>query len=182
DAVKWTSNDNRAFDAPNGPNPNLLGGLVSLTVPVGEPGSVSTFTGGLTTFTPGGFPSCTADLEFQGVACTGLVPGGVYTLTDRGEQQSDLADATGTVVVPLLSGVALTGQVCPTSGHARGLPSANISHTDELSGGQTETEVPDIADTSPMEGETMYGRFTALAESAFAFSTGEALPTDAVTR
>jgi hypothetical protein len=249
DAVKWISNDNRAFDAPNAPNPNPLGGLVSLTVPVGEPGSVSTFTGGLTTFTPGGFPSCTADLEFQGVACTGLVSGAIYALTDRGQQQTGRADATGTVVVPMLiqrgdaislgngsrvlttlhvarlkvrilgdetflsggtcqpgeyfglplqkvptttlagvptnplsGGVALTGQICPPSGHAGGLPSDNISQTDELSGGQTETEVPDIADTSPMEGETMYGRFTALAESAFALSGGEALPSDAFTR
>src|SRR5205085_7408078 len=223
--------------------------LVSRTVPVGEPGSISTFTGGLITFTPGGFPSCVADLELQAVACTGLVPGEIYTLTDRGEQQRGPADSTGTVVLPmfihrgaavalgngsrvlttlhvarlkvkilgeetflaggkcqagayfglplakvptttlaglptnpLTGGVALTEQICPLNGHAFGLPSDTINQTDELSGGQTETEVPDIEDTSPIEGETMHGRFTALAESGFALAGNQAFPTDAFTR
>jgi len=246
DTLKVTSVDNRAFDDPNGPNPNPLGGLVSLTVPVGEPGSVSAFTSALSTFRPGGFPTCTADLEFQGVECIGLVPGERYNLIDGGERISGAADATGTIVEPLAiqggdsivlsngsrslttlhvahlrvgilgdesfvsagtcqageyygaplskvptstsagvstnlltGGVALTGEICPTNGHAAGLPSAVISQTDEFSGGQTETEVPDVQDTSPMEGETMYGRFTALAESGLALPGNELLPTDA---
>jgi hypothetical protein len=252
DTLTWTSNDNRAFDAPGAPAPNLFGGLVSLTVPVGEAGSVSALQNPLTTFTPGGFPSCSADLEFQEVACTGLVPGERYTLIDRRERFPAVADSTGLVVVPLrihrgdsvslsngsrslttlhvahlqvkilgeetsvaggtcqagdyfgtplatpsltataglpsdptdptTGGVALTGQVCPTNGHAAGMPSTNIAQTDDRSGGVTETEVPDIEDTSPIEGETMYGHFTALAESGLALTTGDVLPTDVVTR
>jgi hypothetical protein len=252
DRVTWTSNDNRAFDAPTAPHPNLQGGLVSLTAPVGEPGSVPAFDSPLTTFTPGGFPSCIADLEFQEVACTGLVAGQRYTLLDRRERAGGVADSMGAVVValrlrrgdavslsngsrslstlhvarlkvkilgeetflsggscqagqyvgtplaepptttaaglpsdpndPVTGGVALTGEICPVSGRAAGLPSANIAQTDELSGGVTETEVPDIQDTSPMEGETMYGHFTALAESGLALPDNELIPTDVATR
>jgi hypothetical protein len=83
---------------------------------------------------------------------------------------------------PFTGGVALTGTICPLSGHAAGLPSSNIVQSDELSGGLTETEVPDIQDTSPMEGETMYGHFTALAESGLALPTNELIPTDIITR
>jgi hypothetical protein len=206
----------------------------------------------LTTFTPGGFPSCTADLEFQEVACTGLVPGERYTLIDRRERSPAVADSTGTVVGvlrvhggdavslsngsrslttlhvahlkvkilgeetflgggkcqagdyfgpplttpptttsaglptdpanPTTGGVALTGEICPPGGHAAGLPSSNISQTDELSGGTTETEVPDIQDTSPIEGETMHGHFTALAETGLVLQDNELIPTDVATR
>jgi hypothetical protein len=62
-------------------------------------------------------------------------------------------------------GAADTGQVC-LGGSAFGLPTSDIAQTDELSGGQTVTEVADVADTSPMEGETVYGAFTALAEAS----------------
>ncbi len=62
-------------------------------------------------------------------------------------------------------GAALTDQICPTNGSAEGLPADNIAQTDELSGGQTTTQVPHLEDTSPMEGENVYGNFTALAES-----------------
>ena len=54
-------------------------------------------------------------------------------------------------------GTALTGEVCPINGDATGLPTSDIAQTDERSGGVTETEVPDIVDTSPIEGETVYG-------------------------
>lgn len=249
DALTWTSNDNRAFEAPTSPTPNLFGGLASLTVPVGEPGSISSFTNPLTTFTPGGFPTCQADLELQAVACTGLVPGESYAVTDGRERISGNADATGTLVVLLLvrrgdavavsngsrtlttlhvaklrvkiqgentsvsggtcqpgeyyglplttpstsagaglpsplttGGVALTGEICPTNGHAAGLPATDVVQTDELSGGLTETEVPDIVDTSPIDGETMYGRFTALAESGLTLPGNQVVPTDSVTR
>ncbi len=247
DTVTWTSTDNRAFDAPNSPTPNLFGGLVSLTVPVGEPGSVSSFPSPLT-FTPGGFPTCLADLELQAVGCSGLVPGAQYKLVDRRERATVLADGSGTVFAPLrvrrgdavrlsngertlstlhvanlrvailgdekfveggtcqpgayygapltsapttaaaglpspqsTGGVALTGEICPLSGRAAGLPSSTIAQSDELSGGQTETEVPDIQDTSPIEGETVYGGFTALAESGLALANGQILPTDGIT-
>ena len=251
DVLTATSNDNRAFDAPSGPNPNPLGGLVSLTVPVGEVGSASPF---VTTplspfFTPGGLPSCTADLEFQGVFCDGLVPNQNYTLIDASQKVAVAADSTGSVVAPLrvrggdsislsngartlttlhvahlrvnilgestavtsgkcepgdyfgapqsdfaissqaglptslvTGGIALTGQICPPSGDATGLPTDFISQTDDRSGGQTETEVPDIQDTSPIEGETMYGRFIALAESGLAAPGNMVVPTDLTTR
>jgi hypothetical protein len=252
DRLTWTSNDNRAFDAPTSPSPNLFGGLVSLTVPVGEAGSVSPFQSPLPAFTPGGFPSCTADLELQEVLCDGLVPGKRYTLTDRRRRARGVADGTGTMVAALRirrgdaislsngssslttlhvahlevkivgeetflaggrcqageyfspplaepsvttaaglptdptaltdGGVALTGAICPASGHAAGLPSTSIAQTDELSGGATETEVPDIEDTSPMEGETVNGHFTALAESGLALPDNELIPTDTVTK
>jgi hypothetical protein len=62
-------------------------------------------------------------------------------------------------------GASGTGTICPASGSAAGLSSGTIAQTDELSGGQTQTEVADIVDTSPIEGETLYGTFTALAET-----------------
>ena len=65
----------------------------------------------------------------------------------------------------LAGGAALTGEICPTGGNATGLPTDDIAQTDDASGGQTVTEVADVADTSPMEGETVYGAFTALAEA-----------------
>jgi hypothetical protein len=191
-------------------------------------------------------------LEFQEVACTGLVPGARYAVTDHGRQIPALADTSGTIIValplhrgdlvalgngsrslttihvarlkvkiigeetflaggtcqagdyfgppltkpptstaagmptdpahPAAGGVALTGTICPPSGHAAGLPSTNIAQTDDRSGGVTEVEVPDIQDTSPMEGETMYGHFTALAESGLTLPDNQVLPTDVVTR
>jgi hypothetical protein len=250
DKLTVTSNDNRAFGAPEGPSPNPLGGLVSLTVPVGEPGSVSQFDSPLAPlFTPGGLANCTVDLELEAALCTGLVPGAEYKLQDGSNHVSGVADKTGTIIEPLAvrrgdvvtlsnrsrvltvlhvahlrldilgeetfiaggscqpgdyfgaqpadipsntvaglptsfytGGVALTGTVCPTSGHAAGLPVSVLEQTDDLSGGQTETEVPDIEDTSPIEGETMYGRFTAVAESGLSVPGNFIIPTDAVTR
>jgi hypothetical protein len=249
DSLSWASNDNRAFDDPTSPSPNLFGGLVSLTVPVGEPGSVSAFTSALAPFKPTGLPSCTADLELRAVLCNGLVPRELYTVSDRRRRAFGFADGSGTIVVQLgvrrgdsvrlsngsrtlttlhvaklrvkiegeetslsggscqpgeyfgppldkvpsssgaglptpltTGGVALTGQICPMNGHARGLPATNIAQTDERSGGQTETEVPDILDTTPIEGETMYGRFTAVAQSGLVLADDRALRTDRITR
>ena len=228
DAVSWTSVDNRAFDAPGSDIPNLFGGLVSLTVPVGEPGSVSLASTPLTGFTPGGLPSCAADLALQSVTCAGLVPGARYTITDRRQRRSGKADLIGGLFVRLrirrrdvirlsngtrrlttlhvanlrvklagedpalvggscqpgdyygaplsavptsaaaglptplsAGGVALTGQTCPKSGRAVGLPSNGIMQTDELSGGMTRTEVPTIHVSAPLNDETLYGGFTA---------------------
>jgi hypothetical protein len=45
------------------------------------------------------------------------------------------------------------------------MPTGTSAQTDELSGGLTQTEVPDVSDTVPMAGETVYGALTALAES-----------------
>ena len=64
-------------------------------------------------------------------------------------------------------GAALTGEICPMSGSAAGLPSSPIVQTDELSGGQTETEVPDLENTSPLDGEIVAGGFPAIGQSGF---------------
>src|SRR6516225_2885853 len=61
-AVFWSSLDDRAFTPPSDPNPNLTGALVSMTVPAGEPDSVSSFVNPLLVIPPGGFPTCTGDL------------------------------------------------------------------------------------------------------------------------
>ena len=247
DTLTATSNDNRAFADPTAPTPNLLGGLVSLTVPVGEPNAVSPFTNPLSFFTPTGVPQCLADLEVQAVECVGLVQNETYTLTDGKQRQQAVADNTGTVVVPMLvsggnsvalsngsrtltvlhvahlkvvidgeetvlaggrcqpgdyfgappttlspstsagvptnatnGGTALTGEICPMNGDATGLPTTALSQTDERSGGLTQVEVPDIEDTSPIEGETVYGKFTALAESGLAGPDNSLIPTDPV--
>ena len=71
---------------------------------------------------------------------------------------------------PLSSAVGLgpagEGAVCPDDGRARGLSTADIAQTDDLSGGQTETQVPLIASTAPLQDETMYGDFIASAQSS----------------
>jgi hypothetical protein len=60
-------------------------------------------------------------------------------------------------------GVAGTGKVCPPDGSMRGASSADIEETDDLSGGQTRTEVPLIEDTAPLQDETVHGVFRLLA-------------------
>jgi hypothetical protein len=76
----------------------------------------------------------------------------------------------------IVGGAALTGAICPNNGQAAGLPDSSIIQTDEHSQGSTQTEVPDLEDTSPMEGETVYGRFTALAETGFAAPDNSVTP------
>jgi hypothetical protein len=257
--LTWTSNDNRGFEAPEAPTPNLNGALVSLTAPVGEPGSVfcapqsnpcaPPFSTPLSFFTAGGFPTCTADLELQEVGCTGLVPSASYTLSDGRQRASGAADSSGTIIeqfsagrdstvvlsngsrtlttlhvarlrvdiageqttvadgscqpgdywgAPLSGpptsaaagipssadggGSALTGAICPLGGNPVGLPTDLIAQSDELSGGLTETEVPHVLGTSPIDGESLYGKFTALAESGLLLSDNTILPTDGLTR
>jgi hypothetical protein len=65
-------------------------------------------------------------------------------------------------------GIAGSGTVCPADGHANGLSTADIAQTDDFSGGQTETEVPYIASTAPIQDETLYGAFDASAQSGLA--------------
>lgn len=237
DVITASSNDNRAFSPPNDPipnsTPNPFGGLVKLTVPVGEADAASLFVSPLAFFAPSGFPACAADLEGRHVSCSGLVPAANYTVGDGGRHAAGTADANGTVTVPLAvtagdtvslsngsrtlttlhvaalradingeqtvlaggscqageyfgpplgtaptnasagfptavaGGGALTGEICPVSGNATGLPSAPIVQTDELSGGQTLTAVPDLENTSPLNGEIVYGHFTAVGQSGF---------------
>jgi hypothetical protein len=249
DVFTDSSDDNRAFQPPNGPTPNTVGGLVKLTVGVGEADAVSLFASPLAFFAPSGFPTCTADLEAQAVTCSGLVANATYTLTDGGGHVSGNADAQGGLSEPLTikggdlvvlsnsasttlttlyvahlkvnisgeqsvlssgtceagdyygpplssaptntsagspsgptGGAALTGEICSTNGDATGLPSSPIVQTDEFSGGTTTTEVPDVEDTSPIEGEIVYGGFTALAESGLPGPNNSVIPTDSTTK
>jgi hypothetical protein len=229
EAVTYSTNDNRAFQPPDAATPNGAGGLVDMTVPVGEPDSVGAYYNGL--FGTTGFPTCTADLGAGTVTCSGLVPGAEYQLRDGSWVTGRIADGTGTVEAPLkilrskrgdtialsnsaprtlttlhvadlqvhivgngrqvrsgkcspfeywggpltvpptsaaageptsvAGGSALTGRVCPASGSAGGLPTGNIAQTDDRSGGETVTEIGEVKSTSPLNGETIHGSFTA---------------------
>jgi hypothetical protein len=66
----------------------------------------------------------------------------------------------------IFGGSALTGISCPGSGRAGGLPASPISQTDDQSGGVTFTRVAELIDISPIEGETMYGKFLAVAQAS----------------
>ncbi|MGZ4176520.1 MAG: hypothetical protein ACXVUX_09905 [Solirubrobacteraceae bacterium] len=62
-------------------------------------------------------------------------------------------------------GIGGSGTICPGSGRAKGLPTADIAQTDDFSGGQTVTQVPLIESTAPIQDETLYGSFVASAQS-----------------
>jgi hypothetical protein len=62
-------------------------------------------------------------------------------------------------------GIGGAGTICPSSGHAKGLSAAGIAQTDDFSGGQTVTQVPEIESTAPIQDETLYGSFVASAQS-----------------
>jgi hypothetical protein len=74
-ASTLTSEDNRA-QSPFEPR----GALVTLTVGLGEPGSVSALGNGQLPFQATGFPSCTAFPRIGSVRCSGLVPGARYRI------------------------------------------------------------------------------------------------------
>lgn len=76
--LSLTSVDDRAVS-----DRNPYGALVSLTVPLGEPGAVSPVSNEKIPFDPSGFPRCTAELEAQAVTCEGLIPGARYALSRR---------------------------------------------------------------------------------------------------
>ena len=229
--VTYSTNDNRAFQPPDVAVPNGAGGLVDMTVNVGEPDSIGAFDNGL--FASTGFPTCTDNLGVERVTCSGLVPFARYTLDIDGYEFNVKADGTGVardflpagggaeialvnsagrtlttlhvaslqvhivgnsrtvksgtcspleywggpLTIPPTSaaageptsvagGSALTGRICPASGRAAGLPTSDIAQTDEFSGGETVTEIAKIASTSPLDGETVYGSFTALARAS----------------
>jgi hypothetical protein len=224
DTVTVGSLDNRTFQPQDTATPNLTGSLVGMTVPVGEPDSISSFFAAITPST--GFPTCTGDLATQVLTCTGLIAGETYTVTDGGQTLHPTADDTGTATQAMTinrgdaiglsngsrtlttlhvadlkvsiddadpdgvasgtcspdlywggpldseptngaageAGVAGTGTICPSSGDPSDLP-LPAAQTDEKSGGVTEVNIADVADTSPIGGETVYGAFTALAEA-----------------
>jgi hypothetical protein len=124
-AVTWSSADDRAFTPPDAPNANLTGALVTLTVPAGEPDSVSSFFNPFLALPQGGFPSCTGDLEARTVTCTGLVPGERYTLRDGARSAAGAADVTGTVSVrlPIKGGDAVS-----LSNGSRTLTTLHVAH------------------------------------------------------
>jgi hypothetical protein len=235
-----SSQDNRAVTPEN-----RDGALVTLTVPVGEPASVSEIGNSQILFAPTGFPACTADLRAQTVRCSGLVPrmtykltrrrgaavvrasarrngaamfthfrtrirgGDVLTLTNRAARVLTVLDVAHlrvdirgqqTVVsagscqpgeyygAPVSSipsslavgaGVAGSGTICPESGRAAGLPVAHIAQTDDLGGGLTRTEVPNIERTTPLDGETLYGAFIAIAQTGLPGADGSVASTNA---
>ncbi len=60
-------------------------------------------------------------------------------------------------------GIAGRGTICPADGSAKGLSTTHIEQTDDLSGGVTFTDVPQFEFTTPSNGATLSGAFTALA-------------------
>jgi hypothetical protein len=79
----------------------------------------------------------------------------------------------------IFGGVALTGEICPLNGNAAGLPASTIAQTDELSGGQTMTEVPLIVSTTPPRGGNVFGAFTARARAGFPGPNNTIIPNNA---
>jgi hypothetical protein len=77
-SLSMSSSDNRAVTLDNPP-----GALIKLTIPLGEPGSVSSVGNDQVLFRPTGFPACTADLRAQAVRCSGLVAHARYSLIRR---------------------------------------------------------------------------------------------------
>ena len=130
DSITQTTDDNRAFQDPNLPTANPVGGLVSLTVPVGEPDAFSSFVNPLATFQPTGFPTCTADLEAQAVSCSGLVPGENYTATDTrtGSAQGATGDSQGTIDVSFPTGTLQGGDAVTLSNGSRDVTTLHVSH------------------------------------------------------
>jgi hypothetical protein len=207
---------------------NPDGTLVTLTVALGEPASISALSNAQLPFTPTGFPTCTAFLRIRSVSCGGLVPGARYALRRGGETVGrGVAGKAGVVTIDGVAmkggdvltlqdgagrrltslhvahlrvdisgnqtqiasgtcepgdywgrpvtrpptagqvglGIAGTGTICPDSGRAQGLSTSDIAQTDDFSGGETETQVPGIRSTSPLQDETLYGSFVASAQS-----------------
>jgi hypothetical protein len=62
------------------------------------------------------------------------------------------------------------------------LSATDTGQIDDLSGGLTLTEVPHVLDTSPIDGETVYGAFRALADSGLVLPDNSVIPTDQFTR
>lgn len=62
-------------------------------------------------------------------------------------------------------GIGGSGTICPPSGKAKGLSAVDIAQTDDFSGGETVTQIPQIESTAPIQDETLYGSFVASAQS-----------------
>ncbi|MGH2857101.1 MAG: hypothetical protein ACRDMJ_06410 [Solirubrobacteraceae bacterium] len=221
--LSLSSEDNRAVTARE---PD--GALVRMTVPLGEPNSLTSVRNGQLLYKPTGFPTCTALQRIRTIRCTGLVRHGHYRLMHGGRTIGHgragsagavtigglsvhggdvvtLVDSAGRrltslhiahlrvsiigeqttvasgscqpgeywgppVAAPPVSsaigtGIVGAGRICPLSGSAAGMPATQIAQTDEFSGGETETQVPLVQSTSPIQDETLYGSFVASAQS-----------------
>jgi hypothetical protein len=80
----------------------------------------------------------------------------------------------------IFGGFALTGEICPMNGNAAGLPTSTIAQTDEFSGGQTMTEVPLIVSLTPLNGQNVFGAFTARARAGFPGPNNTTIPNHAM--
>jgi hypothetical protein len=76
-------------------------------------------------------------------------------------------------------GIALNGEICPMNGNPTGLPASTIAQTDELSGGQTMTQVPLIVSTSPLDGANVFGTFTVRGRAGFPGPNNTTIPNNA---
>lgn len=74
-------------------------------------------------------------------------------------------------------GVTGQGTICPPRGRAAGLPAADIAEIDDLSGGQTRTELASLLTTTPAQGAVLYGPFVALAQTGFRAPHGSQITT-----
>ncbi len=121
-----------------------------------------------------------AHLRVDIIGSQSVLSGGTCEAGDYVGPPLSQAPTNGSAGEPsaVAGGAALTGAICPTSGDATGLPSTSIAQTDEFSGGATSTDVPDIEDTSPIQGEIVYGGFTAVAESGLPGPQNTVVPTD----
>jgi hypothetical protein len=124
-ALVLSSQDNRAVTPPN-----RAGALVKLTVPLGEPGSVSRLGNSQILFTPSGFPTCTADLRAQTVHCSGLVRHARYTLAllRRGGRVEARAGGTGVASFSGLSRIAGGDVLTLRNSAGRSLTTLHVAH------------------------------------------------------
>ena len=109
------------------------GALVDLTIPLGEPNSISPLGNPNVLFQPTGLPTCTANLRLQDVHCGGLVPGERYTLTRaRGHVlRRARADFSGTIAVTSLPGptpVARGDRLTLSNRAGRRLTTLHVAH------------------------------------------------------
>ena len=135
-----------------------------LTVPLSvKPGSVVSLSNGARSVTTLHVANLRADIDGeQTVLAGGTCSAGQYYGPPLSEAPTNASAGAPSAVA---GGAALTGEICPMGGSAAGLPSSPIVQTDELSGGQTQTEVPDLENTTPMNGELVLGSFPAIGQS-----------------
>jgi hypothetical protein len=102
-SLAMASSDNRG-----GSGANPFGALVKMTIPLGEPGAVSSVANDQIVIEPSGFPACSANLAMQVVTCNGLVPGTRYALRRRRGHAERRAKANGKGAISV-TGLSFTG-------------------------------------------------------------------------